>query len=69
EFVVTMNGGSLGLRLSTSFSSLEQQLENGLVYHQNSHIVRRPSKTSLPVYREKERTITSGFRYLSRKKI
>ncbi|CAA0820106.1 Protein of unknown function (DUF616 [Striga hermonthica] len=64
-----MTGGSLGSRLSGSFGSLQQQAQNGGSQLQNLYITRRPSKTSLTGYREKEKFFSTTFRYLSRKKV
>ncbi|KAL6561819.1 putative hexosyltransferase muci70 [Orobanche minor] len=64
-----MTGGSLGSRLSGSFGSLQQQAQNGGSQHQNLYLTRRPSKTSLTGYREKEKFLSTTFRYLSRKKV
>ncbi|KAL8505860.1 hypothetical protein ACS0TY_016911 [Phlomoides rotata] len=59
-----MTGGSLGLRLSGSCGSLQQQAQNGYFY-----LPRRSSKTVLIGYKEKERILPSSFRYLSRRKV
>lgn len=64
-----MTGGSLGLRLSGSSGSLQQQAQNGGFQLQNLYFPRRSSKTSLTGYREKERFLPSTFRYLSRRKV
>ncbi|KAK6154343.1 hypothetical protein DH2020_008591 [Rehmannia glutinosa] len=64
-----MTGGSLGLRLSGSFGSLQQQAQNGVLQPQDLYLTRRSSKTSLTGYREKERFFSSTFRYLSRRKV
>ncbi|KAK4420364.1 hypothetical protein Salat_1986700 [Sesamum alatum] len=64
-----MTGGSLGLRLSGSFGSLQQQALNGGLQPQNAYITRRSSKTSLNGSREKERFFSSTLRYLCRRKV
>ncbi|KAL2247519.1 uncharacterized protein LOC105176998 [Sesamum indicum] len=64
-----MTGGSLGLRLSGSFGSLQQQAQNGGLQSQNVYITRRSSKTSLNGSREKERFFSSTLRYLCRRKV
>ncbi|KAL3631422.1 hypothetical protein CASFOL_024406 [Castilleja foliolosa] len=62
-----MTGGSL--RLSGSFGSLQQHAQNGGSQPHNLYLARRPSKTSLAGYREKEKLFSTTFRYLSRKKV
>ncbi|XP_073124013.1 probable hexosyltransferase MUCI70 [Henckelia pumila] len=64
-----MTGGSLGLRASGSYGLLQQQPLNGGLLPQNLYISRRPSKSSLNGYKEKERHVPSVFRYLSQRKV
>ncbi|KAL2496410.1 hypothetical protein Fot_40167 [Forsythia ovata] len=64
-----MNGGSLGLRTSASFGSLQLQAQSEGLQAQNLYIVRKTSKISGSGAREKERFLSCIFRYSSRRKV
>ncbi|CAN4104180.1 unnamed protein product [Withania somnifera] len=63
-----MTGWSLGLRTGSD-GSLQQLAQNGVFHSQNSFVLRKGSKTTLAVYREKEKFLHSICRYLVRKQI
>ncbi|KAK4751625.1 hypothetical protein SAY87_005107 [Trapa incisa] len=63
-----MSGALIGLRTG-SYGSLQQvHLPNG-VSHNQSGLLRKPSKVALSSWREKERLISLLCRYLGRRKV